>query len=175
MEYQTVYDVTQQGYSWGWLLIPAFIVVVVVVIVAWKRREEIRSKISSPSYAVAFGSLILACVLLLTTCITIIGFATSYSSYFNAKQILQTEKAQLVEGQVENFTPQPAFDNGVESFTVRGVKFQYSMATLSHGFNKSSTHGGPINRNGIQVRIHYYYDQSENSNIILQLEVMQQP
>ena len=173
MEYQTVYDVTQQGYNWWWLLIPAFILA--VAIAAWKAREKFGPQLNLPNYAKVIGSFAFGLILLLTLCITTLGFTVSYTGYVNAKQILQTGKAQLVEGRVENFAPQPASDNGVESFTVSSVKFQYSIATILHGFNKSSTHGGPINRDGIQVRVHYYYDQSENSNVILQLEVMKQP
>ena len=173
MEYQTVYDVTKQEYSWWWLLIPAFILAVAIAV--WKARGEVRPQPKLPSYARAIGSFALGLSLLLTICITALGLTVSLPGYVNAKQILQTGKAQLVEGRVENFVPQPAFDNGVESFTVSSVKFEYSIATVSHGFNQSSTHGGPIDRNGIQVRIHYYHDQSENRNVILQLEVTKQP
>jgi hypothetical protein len=173
MEYQTVYDVTQQGYNWWWLLIPAFILA--VGLASWKAREKFGPQLKLPGYARAIGSFALGLGVLLTICISTLGLTVSYIGYVNAKQILETGKAQLVEGLVENFAPQPAFDNGVESFTVSNVKFEYSIAWISHGFNKSSTHGGPIDRDGIQVRIHYYYDQSENRNVILQLEVMKQP
>jgi hypothetical protein len=171
MEYQVVYDASQEGYSWWWLLIP--ILLIIVGIISWRRREALKSRINLPIVADALGSSALGCGLLLIVCLTIIGFLVSYTSYSNAQQILQTGEIQVVEGQVENFIPQPAFDNGVESFTVNGVGFKYSAATISHGFNQSSTHGGPINRNGIQVRISYYDDQS-GDNVILKLEVAQQ-
>jgi hypothetical protein len=58
----------------------------------------------------------------------------------------------------------PKSGHKMESFTVNGVKFEYSDFVVTPGFNNATSHGGPI-REGLPVRI------SHIDNTILKLEV----
>jgi len=73
---------------------------------------------------------------------------------------------KVVEGLVENFDPMPHSGHKLESFTVNGVKFEYSDYMVTSGFNNTASHGGPI-KEGLQVKISYI------GNNILKLEIKQ--
>ena len=77
---------------------------------------------------------------------------------------LRSGKYQVGEGRVENFVPMPVSGHAMESFSVGGVDFSYSDYSVTAGFNKTSSHGGPI-RTGLPVGISYV------DNEILRLEV----
>ena len=62
--------------------------------------------------------------------------------------------AHELEGEVEELQTNPADGHGSEQFVVDGVRFQYSDATTSAGFNQTSVDGGPI-RAGLHVRIRF--------------------
>ncbi|MEE2733508.1 MAG: hypothetical protein VYA55_21990 [Pseudomonadota bacterium] len=70
----------------------------------------------------------------------------------------------VIEGKVENFDPMPAEGHKMESFTVKGVKFEYSDFMVTPGFHNAASRGGPI-KEGLPVRISYI------GNTILKLEV----
>jgi hypothetical protein len=84
-------------------------------------------------------------------------------------EILKNKEYNVVEGEIENFHPMPKAGKENESFTVNGIFFKYSDYTISYGFNNSSTLGGPLRRNGQQVRISYISD--DDGNKILKLEL----
>ena len=165
MDYQVVYDFSQQSYAWWWLAIPLFLVLGFIVIL--QRQREMRL----PLPARSIGALAAGLGLVFSLCFGLLAFGGSFANYWQNQQVLQQGRAKVVEGVVEDFSPQPRGDNGVESFTVNGVKFDYSVAEITAGFNNSSTHGGPIDRNGLQVRIHYTTDASTGRNTILKLEL----
>src|SRR5262249_10246926 len=72
---------------------------------------------------------------------------------------------EIVEGTVEQFHPMPYHGHSLESFTVNGVRFEYSDFDDSKpGFNHTKSHGGPIHA-GMRVRIHY------REGSILQIQV----
>ncbi len=102
--------------------------------------------------------------------IFVAGWGT-LADYNTTWRMLADGRAQVVEGPVANFTPQPTGDHGVESFTVANVPFTYGAASLEPGFRTASTHGGPINKDGINVRIHYCADPQAGRNVILRLEI----
>jgi hypothetical protein len=77
---------------------------------------------------------------------------------------------KIVDGVIENFHPMPYNGHDFESFTVKEIKFRYSDYNSWGGFNKTSSHGGPINHNGQHVRITYY--EEDNENIICKLEML---
>jgi hypothetical protein len=75
-----------------------------------------------------------------------------------------TGNYEVVQGQVEQFSPMPYEGHADESFVVKGKKFEYSDYSGVTGFHNTSSHGGPI-RQGLQVRISYVDDT------IIKLEV----
>jgi hypothetical protein len=80
--------------------------------------------------------------------------AADWSNYSTLRDALQRGDAQVVEGRVEEFTPMPFNGKAQERFTVCGVPFSYSDSIETGGFNRSSSHGGPI-REGLWIRISY--------------------
>ncbi|MCP4551118.1 MAG: hypothetical protein GY834_03530 [Bacteroidetes bacterium] len=76
----------------------------------------------------------------------------------------EEEKYSIIEGVVENFDPMPSSGHKMESFTVKGIKFEYSDFIVRPGFRNTTSHGGPI-QEGLPVRISYI------GNIIVKLEV----
>jgi hypothetical protein len=97
---------------------------------------------------------------------TSVMFFSTYSQHQRHKKLIEEGGCKVVEGPVENFVPMPYGGHGDESFTVSGVRFQYSDFTVTDGFNNTSSHGGPINKDS-NVRI--CYDPSGNH--ILRLEI----
>lgn len=89
------------------------------------------------------------------------GYYKTNDLYHNAK--FQTEEF------VTNFHPMPSGGHEDETFTVNGVKFEFSDFDISgFGYNNSKSHGGAIDANKY-VRISYI--RIKNSNQILKLEV----
>ena len=73
--------------------------------------------------------------------------------------------AQILEGDVTDFSPMPTTGHGTESFTLNGVRFAYSNLEF-HGpcFDRTILVGGPI-KNGLHVRV------TRVGNCIVKLEV----
>jgi len=91
--------------------------------------------------------------------------------YFS--RAIENKKYQEVEGYVENFESSTIVYNSskvrnlkvtTESFSVKGVHFEYASNVETTGFNQTKSNGGPIDE-GKYVRIRYYDD------LILQLWV----
>jgi hypothetical protein len=167
VQYQVVYDASHEGYAWWWLAIPLFMILIALGGLRSRKTANLPNAEMADGCVVLFGFFFIMFAL----CAGIIGFLFSYNSYYAAQQTMQQGRAAVVEGTVEDFISQPPFDRKVESFTVHGVHFEYAAASAGVGFHNTSTHGGPINRNGIQVRIHYFVDPASHQNVILKLEV----
>ena len=97
----------------------------------------------------------------------------SARDYQYFKRAIEKKKYQEVEGYVENFDSRTFLINlekvrnvreTIESFSVKGVHFEYSSRLETTGFNQTKSNGGPIDE-GKYVRIRYYED------LILQLWV----
>jgi len=93
-------------------------------------------------------------------------FVSTYSAHSRHQKLAQNGGCRTIEGPVENFVPMPYSGHAMESFSVHGVRFEYSDYVVADGFNNTASHGGPINKNSI-VRI--CYDPSGNQ--ILRLEI----
>ncbi|OIV41241.1 hypothetical protein [Flavobacterium johnsoniae] len=88
--------------------------------------------------------------------------------YYKTNDLYHNAKFQT-EGFVTNFHPMPSGGHEDETFTVNGVKFEFSDFDISgFGYNNSKSHGGAIDANKY-VRISYI--RIKNSNQILKLEV----
>jgi hypothetical protein len=88
--------------------------------------------------------------------------------YYKTNDLYHKAKFQT-EGFVTNFHPMPSGGHEDETFTVNGVKFEFSDFDISgFGYNNSKSHGGAIDANKY-VRISYI--RIKNSNQILKLEV----
>ena len=94
----------------------------------------------------------------------------NYFEVKKAKEILNSGKAQVVEGRIKDFKPWNN-RNKSESFTVEGEKFHYSSRRFNVGNSNliNDNPNGPV-RQSLRVRIHYT-DQFSNENTILKLEI----
>lgn len=61
----------------------------------------------------------------------------------------------FVDGVVSDYRPLPPGDHGFESFCVTKTCFHYSDIWYTGGFNHTASRNGPINRNGMHLRITY--------------------
>lgn len=86
------------------------------------------------------------------------------SKQLSLREDYENGNFKVVEGTVENFDPMPSSGHKMESFTVNGIRFEYSDFEVTPGFNNAASRGGPI-REGLKVRISYI------GNTILKLEV----
>ena len=83
--------------------------------------------------------------------------------------ILKNKTYNVIEGEIQAFSPMPVNKPGHESFLLRGVKFSYSDYVVIDGFHQTSAAGGPIKANGQIVRISYI--TVDDINLIVKLEV----
>jgi hypothetical protein len=97
---------------------------------------------------------------------TVIAFSGTDFGHQRHQALVRENKCIVVEGPVENFIPMPFPGHAGESFSVSGVQFKYSDYAVTDGFNNTSSHGGPINKESY-VRICY----DPGGNQILRLEI----
>ncbi len=103
--------------------------------------------------------------------IGLLGPVLAISTWYKLQrdmEALRTSSCEVVTGKVTNFRPMPKQGHSLESFQVGKVLFSYSDYNVSHCFNRTASHGGPI-QEGLEVRI------SHNGNCILKLEVLPNP
>jgi hypothetical protein len=74
--------------------------------------------------------------------------------YLESRTAFENKTIGKVDGFIENFVPMIDFENGIESFDVNGVHFEYTCRERNYGFNKTKSLGGPIDE-GKYVRIQY--------------------
>ncbi len=84
---------------------------------------------------------------------------------------IRTNNYLFVEGKVENYNLVGDYFNNTESFTINGVKFEFSDNIPIDGFHKTAFSHGPINRNGIHLKV--YYLRLNGENAIMKLEILQ--
>jgi hypothetical protein len=119
-DYSTVFNVTEVGYkSWGF---PAFglLFVAVGLLLPFLRTGVFRK--SSPTMEKWFPRIFLSFAIFWTS----ISFIGTFGDYRGAVAAMQNHRATMLEGFVSNFHPMPAAGHEMESFTVNGVKFEYS-------------------------------------------------
>ena len=140
------YNILDSGYRvFGFASVGLVIITIgIIVIIMMKKSNAKRSKQIFMYFWTGFG--------VLWTALAFLGTGSEYTSNVNA---LKNGTYKEVEGIVENFDPMPHSGHKMESFTVKGVKFEYSDFVVSSGFNNTKSHGGPIDE-GKYVRIKYY-------------------
>ena len=142
MNYQVVYDASQTGIDWPVIVMATGLLAVAIIL--WKDRGSGTGQVSP-----WFAAIVLIFALIFSPCV-IIG---KVNEYITAQTRLHANQTAVVEGRVENFNP-GVYPNVLESFTVNGVRFEYSEFARTPGFHHTSIYGGPM-KAGLQVRIHY--------------------
>lgn len=154
MQYRVVFDNATIGYT-GWHFAAFGMVGVVVgaVLVAtvnrrgalpfhwWSTRPR-----ASKRFAVY--------ILIFSLFWTLTALYSTYAQFAALKKAQTNGTAQVVAGVVTHFKPMPATGHAMERFCVQETCFSYSDYVVSAGFNKTSSHGGPI-REGLPVRVTY--------------------
>jgi hypothetical protein len=170
MEYQVVFDASQKGFDWFWVVVvPALGALLVFGIFQHRGNTTETTGFRGALEGARLGLLVV--VMFFFLCIGVVAFGTSFANHLQAQDRLRSGNLQVVEGLTSDFKPSPRNDKGAESFTVNGVRFEYSAAAVTPGYNWTSNHGGPINRDGLPVRVHYFTETDLGDNIILKLEV----
>ena len=158
MHYTTIFDASSDPLrNWPFFTSGLILIYAAALLILLPRRF----KGFKNSFVGPFGVVFLSFAVLWTA----LSATWIISGNLRARQDIRTGKCEVVQGVVENFQPMPTDDHGRESFTVRGVRFEYSDWSLTAGFNNTTLHGGPI-RPGLPVRICY------RDGLILRLEVV---
>lgn len=97
--------------------------------------------------------------------LTIAAFAGSYYQYSSLVTAERAGQVSVVEGLVTNFKPAPERSHSRERFCVASKCFEYSHNTPMGGFIDIKSQGGPIIKDGLQVRVAFV------DNTIVRLEV----
>lgn len=152
MNYTTVFDMAQDGYTAWWA--PAFglIFAAVGALLVFAPDPMVRllpSGLQGTARRI-FNWLFFSFALFWTAT----AFIVTFGEYETGVAALRDDTASVVEGRVTNFVPMPYTGHAQEHFTVSGQRFSYSDYTMSSRFHNSASHGGPI-REGLQVRITY--------------------
>ncbi|HRD81472.1 MAG TPA: hypothetical protein PLL53_11990 [Saprospiraceae bacterium] len=167
MEYAKVYDLTYQTMNFFWLAPVLFLLLSTGYL--WGLFKIAGSE-SRPSGHKSRRWFIPVALWITALYMTISIVPASIRNYTETRKIYYNQAYHVVEGKIENFVPMAAGGHGYESFSVAGVTFEYSdFDSTYHGFNNTSSHGGPIKTNGQQVRLAYI--TIDGRNIILKIEV----
>jgi hypothetical protein len=165
-DYRLIYDVTQESPP---VWFPAFgLIFVVLGALLWRFGGRLtlgrEGRWRSPRTRKIFAGFFLGFSILWTT----IAATAVLGGNCAARRTLASGVAGIVDGSVQDFHPMPYTGHDTERFRVGSVWFAYSDYIVESGFNRTSSHGGPI-REGLMVRIHYSGQPSHAT--ILRLEV----
>ena len=158
MEYKVVFEIAKSGLGELTFVFPGllFIIIGMFLIMFRNRLAKNRPK----WFANAFSFFFLGFAVLWT----IRAGISINSEQSGLRKSYEQGDFKVVEGIVENFDPMPQSGHKMESFTIKGVRFEYSDFVVTPGFNNATSLGGPI-KEGLPVRISYI------GNTILKLEV----
>ncbi len=170
MNLKLIYDFGDRWPNVGVMLLPLGFVLVGLGIffyhlIAVKNTQHSRSLLNRRNYGMFFGILFAS----LTGLIALVLIPANINEYQKTKRIYDSRDYEIVQGTVENYHPMPATGHDRESFTVKGVSFEFSDYDVSdYGYNNAASKGGAI-KEGLYVRIAYF--NNGNRNVILRLEV----
>jgi hypothetical protein len=154
MEYETVFDVTQGGYSTWTFAAPGLLFVAIGIgLVFFRRHLSTRTPRFFPFAFLGFAVVW-----------TLIAFVATAGGYSKLASALRDGRCEVTEGIVSDFHPMPYGGHEMEWFTVGDKRFEYSDFVVTAGFNNTASYGGPM-RKGIMVRIHH------RGNDIARLEI----
>ena len=91
------------------------------------------------------------------------------SNYENIILPYEQEESIEIEGYVENLTLHTSIGSGVDEFEINGTVFMVGNE-LYLGLQKTATNGGPINQEGMHIRVEYV--TIDNMNFIVELEII---
>jgi hypothetical protein len=141
---QVVFDAANHGYTNWWF--PAMGLVFMAISILLLVNER-----SAPQNKRHWQTIFMVVFSTLWTAVAAVGTG---GAYLRARAARSAGAFQTVEGEVEDFVPQPYSGHAYESFRVAGVPFRYSDYVVTAGYHQTRSHGGVIEP-GLRVRIGY--------------------
>lgn len=166
MNYKTVFLVTDEGFDLVLLVPILFLIIGIGIIWFYVKYKKVKS--SKRTSAIVFGSIFSSISLIAA----ILILPDTFRTINKTKRIIENKEYKVVEGKIEQFHPMPKAGHEKEHFLVNGVYFEYSDFELVYGFNNTASHGGPLRRNGQEVRLSYRTTKNRE-NRILKVELKQ--
>lgn len=164
MQFKTVFDAANQGYTTWWF--PAFGLIFVCAGALLVFKAPLMQRVM-PHGLQGRARKFFSWFFLIFAVLWVLGtFVSTYHGYRTAATELREGQYAVVEGPVTDFVPMPYTGHSEESFVVGGHRFSYSDYIVTSGFHNTASHGGPIH-DGLYVRITYV------GNTILKLEIAQ--
>ncbi len=164
MDYITVFEITDKGFDMNTLMPLLFLVIGIGV--SWFNIKYNKSKSPKRKFTIIFGFIFSGFALI----VLLLTIPSSLADRNRIQKIFENNEYQVVEGLIENFHPMPHNGHDVESFTINGVYFEYSDFKLVYSFNNTASHGGPLRRNGQQVKLSYINLNGENRILKVELK-----
>lgn len=167
MDYITIYELSYNGTKLIHI-VPLLIFTFLGIGLIYYLKRSIKEFTFSRQFFIFFGYLLggIPCLMLI---LTIIKTPSIIKEEKELKEILETKKYNVIEGVVKDYFVREVANQIFESFTINGVKFEYSDNIIIDGFHQTAKNGGPIDRNGLRVRVSYI--TKNNKNTILKLEM----
>ena len=135
---------------------PIYLLIIIIIIsYILSKTEEMQSK-----------PVLAKILFVISIMIPITAFIYSVRDYNNLQKVLNINNFVSIEGNIQDFCPLSRFGHGVESFTLKGVYFEYSEYSLNYYFDNPKEFGGPIVKNRQYLKIDYYRDKGGNNRIV---------
>lgn len=138
MGFETVFDVTRDGFRAWWAFVPFAGVGAIGLVLSSAANTALRRTARVGAGAGVLLAIVVEC--------------GAYWDYRALTLALLQERFTLVEGTVIDFVPGGSDGHPPESFCVSSHCYSYSPAMISPGFNRVVGRGGPV-RAGQTVRI----------------------
>ena len=94
-------------------------------------------------------------ILVISTLLLLIYIGTYLEFYFHVYALRDTEKIQIVEGQITDLNKTGFWELRYDSFFINDIEFFVSCNALEPGYHRPSAYGGCLSREGMRVRIGY--------------------
>ncbi len=161
MGYTTVYEVTSEA------SVPDLLPIIIgLALILFSLLFFLHPRVKASTIMKCFG---LAWLTLATLLTAVISGLSIYDKW-ELNKAYRGGRFTVVEGRVENFVPISPGGKGTETFTVDGVRFQYSDNEITGAYNKTLSHGGEIAPDRT-VRLSYVENRRIKRNLIVKVEV----
>lgn len=164
MDYKTVFEITDKGFEMITLMPLLFVIVGIGI--SWFNIKYNKSTSPKRKHTIVFGFIFSGFALIML----LLAVPCSIANRNKTKEIYENKEYKIIEGVIENFHPMLNSGHNSESFNVDGVYFEYSDFLLQYEFNKTASHGGPLKRNGQEVRLSYITVNGENRILKIELK-----
>ena len=137
--YRVVFDIAEAGYQWQSLTIGLAPIAAATLVILLGMLFDKRNRRPAIILLILFSSA------------TMVVFAATFYRYASLVQGKRAGRVAIVEGAVNNF--KPGGSHRRESFCVESSCFEYSRNAPMDGFINAESQGGPIIKDGLQVRV----------------------